>query len=115
MYLAGTDDDVVDRDEDKLDEEADEPHHHESDRRPHCYLRELCISIQSKRIKKHPKKGEKSTEIQIHRRQTLAIRLVAALDKPNAIFGEFPKGINDGIEGIHQSKREREGNGETKP
>jgi hypothetical protein len=41
---AGADDDVVDRDEDELDKEADESHDDEADRSPRGDLGELCAN-----------------------------------------------------------------------
>lgn len=43
-YLSRSDDDIVDGDEDELHKEADESHHHESDRRTERHLREFCNS-----------------------------------------------------------------------
>lgn len=55
-YLSGADDDVVDRNEDQLHEEADESHHHESDRCTERHFREFCT--------KNPNFSARSTQIQ---------------------------------------------------
>lgn len=81
-YLAGSDDDVVDGDEDELDEEADEAHDDEPDGRPRRHLGEL-----------------------------LAVGLVAAFDEADAVLGELAEGVHDGVDGVHGEIRRREGRG----
>ncbi|KAH0973402.1 hypothetical protein GBA52_025558 [Prunus armeniaca] len=54
LTLTRSDDDVVDRDEDELHEEANEPHDHEPDSRTDRHLCELCC-IQIEKRKSHGK------------------------------------------------------------
>lgn len=53
LKSAGSDDDVVDGDEDELDEEADEAHDDEPDRRPRRHLGELCKQASKQTPNKH--------------------------------------------------------------
>ena len=66
IYLTRSNDDVVNWNEDELDEEANESHHHESDGGTNSNLREFCKRkrrIRIFNISEGGKKGKKKTKI----------------------------------------------------
>lgn len=68
IYLCGTNNDVIDRDENQLHEKTNETHHDEADRNTERDLGEFFL-----------------------------IGLVAALDEAGAVLGEFSQWIDEGV------------------
>lgn len=114
-YLCRPNDNVVDRNEDQLHEEADESHHHETNRRTERHLREFYTT----KMLNHNFTTRSTPQIQnititymhacvyVHMNgcNTFAIGLVAALDESDAVLCELSEGIDDWVYGVHFSEK----------
>jgi hypothetical protein len=99
---AGADDDVVDRDEDELDKEADESHDDEADRSPRGDLGELCANrIEARARQIRSDLGASNIRGIWGLAVTLAVRLVAALDEADAVLGELPERVDYRVNCVH--------------